>query len=240
MRIPAILAIGMLLLAEAASAATWSIIQFSSIPQNAPAVLEAANALMGSEVGKTFPGRLFLQLHVADGDNPATHSFVPVYDTAADREAFVARIQDDPAWAAFQQVMTARTDPVSNVMYRTLKRWGDISDEDLVWRLHMFSVRDPGAFATALDGYMGSKSGQAFPGQVFLSGVVAGGLSPVTHAISVGYASEAEMEEWEKKNQGSADWAAYLEKSRAAADYLGNQMVRTLQTWGVSLDEVTD
>ena len=36
-----------------------------------------------------FPGKLLLQANVADGGNPATHTFVPIYKSAAEREKFV-------------------------------------------------------------------------------------------------------------------------------------------------------
>ena len=234
-----ILAIGALFFSHAAMAATWSIISISVEPQNAVAVAEAADALMKSKLGKEFTGRLLLQVNVADGDNPATHSFVPVYNTAAEREAFSAKLQDDPAWATFQKTMTAKSKPVSNVMYRTVQRWGEISDDDVVWRLHSFNVRDPAAFAAALDTFLKSKTWKTFPGQVFLSSVVAGGISPVSHVISVGQVSEAAIEEWETSLRGNADWAAYLETSQNAAEYLGNNIVRTVKTWGAPLEKVT-
>jgi hypothetical protein len=235
----AFIAIGSILMSQAASAATWSIISFSPDPANAAGVVAAADALMGSEVGKTFPGRLFLQVNLADGDNPATHSFVPVYKSAADREAFAAKLQADPAWAKFQASMTKLTEPVSNVMYRTMQRWGAISDDDHVWRAHSFAATDPAAFVAALDTFLNSATGKKFPGQVFLSSVVSGGISPVTHVISVGQKSEAAIEEWETQLAGNADWAAYLTASRKAADYLGNNMVRDMKTWGSSLDDAT-
>jgi hypothetical protein len=234
-----ILAIGLLFCSHAAMAATWSIISISVEPQNAGAVTEAMDGLMSSSVGKTFPGRLFLQVNVADGDNPATHSIVPVFSTAGEREGFVAKLQADPAWATFQTTMTAKTEPVSTVMYRTVQRWGDISDDDVVWRLHLFDVGDPAAFLSALDTFLKSETGKKFAGQVFLSSVVAGGISPVSHAISVGQVSEAAIEEWEKSLVANADWATYLDASQASAGYLGNNLVRTLKSWGTSLDEVT-
>ena len=63
-------------------------------------------------------------------------------------------------------------------------------------------------------------------------GIVAGGLSPVTHVISVGYASEAEMEAWIDVRNASGDWAAYLEASGPTGEYLGGSLARDLKTWG--------
>jgi len=234
-----ILVFGLLFCSQAATAATWSIIGIAAEPQNAAAITDAMDGLMSSPVGKEFPGRLFLQVNVADGDNPATHSIVPVFGTAGEREGYVAKLQADPAWKKFQATMTVKTEPVSTVMYRTVQRWGEISDDDVVWRLHLFDVGDPAAFLSALDTFLQSETGKKFPGQVFLSSVIAGGVSPVSHAISVGQVSEAAIEEWEKSLTGNADWATYLAASQASAEYLGNNLVRTINTWGASLDEVT-
>lgn len=239
MRMITLASIGLFFLAQSAGGATWSVIGFSTQPQNAADVVAAADALMGSTVGQEFPGRLLLQANLADGNNPATHSFVPIYATAADRENFAAKLQADPAWATFQQIMVEKTQPVSTILYRTQQRWGEISDDDVVWRLHMFAVEDPAAFVTALGAFMDSETGKQFPGQVFLSSVVSGGLSPVTHAISVGQVSEAAIEAWEQNLAGNADWQTYIGASRAAADYLGNNLVRTVKGWGGTLDEVT-
>jgi len=238
-RTASLLGVLLFLSSQAATAATWSVIGFSTETQNVSQIEAAADALMNSETGKTFPGRLFFQMNVADGDDPATHAFVPVYETAAAAEDFRAKLTKDPAWTAFQASMTELSQPVSNVMYRTVQRWGDVSDDDVVWRLHAFDVEDPAAFLAAIDKFLGSKTGKKFPGQVFLSSVVAGGVSPVSHVISVGYASEAAIEDWEKKIEGDDDWATYQDESGKTAEYLGNNLVRTVKTWGASLDEVT-
>jgi len=227
-------------LSHAAGAATWSAIGFSTEPQNAAAVAQAADKFMNSPTGQKFPGRLFLQVNVADGDNPATHGFVPVFETAQERETFAASLQGDKAWLEFQGTMTELTEPVSTTMYRTVQRWGEISDSDLVWRTHSFDVSDPAAFVAALDTFLSSETGKKFPGQVFLSAVVSGGITPVSHVVSVGQANEAAIEEWETSMVGNADWATYLEASQSASEYLGNNMVLTVQTWGATLDEVTD
>ena len=79
---------------------------------------------------------------------------------------------------------------------------------------------------------MASPTGKKFPGQVYLSAVVAGGITPVTHLISAGYDSEAEMEAWTATRDASADWATYLKASRKAAEYLGSSLSRDLKSWG--------
>jgi hypothetical protein len=231
--------VGFLLFSQVAYGASWSVFGVAAQPQDAPGIVAATDALMSSAVGKEFPGRLFLQQNLANGNSPATHSFVPVYRSAADGEAWVQKLQADPAWAKFQEALAKLSDPVSSVRYRTQKRYGTVSDTDVVWQMHSFNVRDTAAFTTALDAFLASPTGKKFPGQVFLSNVVAGGLTPVTHVISVGYASEAALESWQDVSQGSSDLEGYLAASRKAADYLGNDLIRTLKTWGAPLDDVT-
>ena len=224
---------GLLFLGQAAAAGpTWSTIGITTTPQNAPQVIAATDKFMNSAAGKEFPGLLLLQVFVANGSNPATHSFVPLFKSAADREAYSLKLMADPAWAEYQATMAQLAEPVSQVMYVTLKSWGEVADSDPIWISHAFTVKDRAAFAAALDKFMTSEIGKKFPGQLHLEGVMAGGISPVTHLISEGYASAAEMEAWGSSRSGNADWAAYLAASRLAAQPLGSTLVRTIKSWG--------
>jgi hypothetical protein len=67
---------------------------------------------------------------------------------------------------------------------------------------------------------------------VHLSAVLAAGMTPATHVVSVAYASEAEMEAWGDVVMPSADWAAFLNAIRGKSERLGVMMVRTVKTWG--------
>ena len=227
-----LIAAGLLLFSQVATAASWSVISFKTTPQSAPKVLAAADRLLSSAAGKEFAGKLLLQQHLADGNNPATHSFVPIYKTAAEREAFVAKLQVAPAWGEFLAVITKETQPVSTVWLKTIKSWGEVVDTDHVWEAHAFSVSDSVAFLAAIDKFIGSETGKKFPGQVYLSAVVAGGLSPVTHVVSVGFASEAEMDAWDDIRNPSPDWVTFSEEARKVSQYLGTNLARDLKSWG--------
>jgi hypothetical protein len=240
MRWIAFVATALLVIAQGAGAASWSAFGFSTTPQNLPQVQAAGDSLMTSEVGKKFPGRLILQANIADGDNRASNAWVPIYKSAAEREAWVQELQADPAWAAFQKTIAGLAEPVSSSMYRTVRSWGDIADTDTVWMTHSVNVSDPAAYLAALEKFRASPTGQKFEGQVHLSAVVAAGLSPVSHVISVGYASEAEIEAWADMRIGSADWAAFLNATQPISDYLGGSMSRNLKTWGpATLQDLT-
>lgn len=216
----------------AAAEPWWSQIDLAATPSHAPQVVAAADKFMSSEIGKTFPGRLMLQANVADGADPATHSFVPIYKSAADREAFVQKLQGNAAWAEFQRTLEQLTQPGGQVLYRNVKSWGDINDTDDVWMSHALHVTDPAAYLAALDALMASPTGKKFPGQVYLSSVVAGGVTPMTHVVSVGYDSAKEMADWLAVRDASADWAAFDRASDEASDYLGGSLANTVKTWG--------
>jgi hypothetical protein len=233
MRMPSLVVLAALLLAHASAAEPyWAQLSMTATPANAPKVVTAADDFMSSEVGKTFPGRLLLQVNVADGNNPATHAFVPIYKSAADRDAFVQSLEGNPAWNDFQTRLADLSEQGGAILYRNLNSWGDINDTDQFWVAHAFDVSDPAAFAKAVDDFLGSETGKKFPGQVYLSAVLAGGMTPVSHVISVGYASFEEMADWLALRDASADWATYQEASGGTGEYLGASMARTLKTWG--------
>lgn len=227
-----IAAVGVLMVSQDAQAASWSLLTVSVDSQAVPKVVAAADKLMSSKVGKEFAGKLLLQAVVANGADPATHAFVPIYDSAADREAFIEKLQADPAWSEFVKTTSSISKPVSQTLYRTVKSWGDQVDTDHVWIAHAFQVNDPAGFQAAIESFMVSATGKSFPGQVYLSEVVAGGISPATHVISVGYASEAEMESWTATRNASADWAAYTAKARTVGKHLGATLSRDVKSWG--------
>lgn len=224
---------GMVLLGGTATAEpVWSAISISTTPSKAPAVLAATDKLMASAVGKEFPGRLLLQESVADGNDPTTHVFVPIYKTVADREAFGEKAQQHPAYLEFLATMEANTEPGGTVLYSVVKSWGDISDTDDVWFAFYFDVSDPAAFLAAIEKFLASETGKKFPGQVYLSAVVAGGLSQISHVISVGYASQTEQAAWVASIQGTADWAAYMQATQPISELLGSTLSNTAKTWG--------
>lgn len=240
MRATALMSLVSVLAFQTASAEPyWSQIAITTTPSQAPKVLAAADALMSSEVGKTFPGRMLLQLNVADGDDPSTHTFVPIYKSAADREKFLAKLQASEAWSDFLAKLDRLSEPGGTVLYRNVWSSGDINDSDDVWMAHAFAVQDPKAFLAAMKAFTSSETGKKSPGQVYLSAVVAGGISPVTHVVSVGYDSVEEMANWIAVRDASSDWARFLDASGKAADYLGGSLATDLKTWGpATMEEI--
>jgi hypothetical protein len=234
-------AVGLLLFSQTAGASpSWTVFSLATTPGNAQEVIAAADKLMDSSVGKEFPGRLLLQVNLANGADPTTHSFIPLFKAAAEQEAFAQKLRADIAWKEFQATMTELAQPVAQVMYSTVKSWGHVNNTDSVWVGYAFDVSRTDAFLAALDKLMTSETGKNAPAQVHLSDVVAGGITPVNQVISVGYASRAEMETWNDSLRGNTDWNTYIDEANKSGKYLGATLSRTLKVWGsASLSDVT-
>ncbi len=223
----------LVLLAHAASAQqNWAVTTFTAEPQDVGKIIAATDKLMSAPGTQGFTGTVSLMASVLDGNDPATHSFISVFNSMADREAWFAKMTADPAWDAFLATFGPLSDPGSTSRMNTVRSWGPVSDADVVWRLHVFDVSDAAAFTSALDTLMKSPTGQKSPAQVHLSAVDAAGATSITHVISVGYESETEADAWTREITATQDWASYQKASAPAGEFGGTFVIRTLKTWG--------
>jgi len=204
------------------------------LPLDVPKVIAATDKMMASATGQKFKGRLLLLQHIADGNDPATLSIVSIYKSAAELETYANLMQDDPARAEYFKTVAPISQLETTARTSTLKSWGDINDTDTVWNAHYFNVTDPAKFLAAVDAWMISPAGKKATGQVHLSAMSFGGVGPVnvTHVISVGYASIAEMEAAADANRNDTDWLKLLAAIDPISTHLGADLSRTLKQWG--------
>jgi hypothetical protein len=204
------------------------------MPLDAPKVIAAMDKMMASPTGQKYKGRLLLLQNVADGNNPATHSFVSIFKSAADLETYTNLMQDDPARTEFMKAVASISHVESTARLSTLKSWGDINDTDTVWNAHYFNVTDPAKFVAAIDAWNNSPAGKKTARQVHLAAMAAGGMTDATHVISVGYSSNAEMEMSNDANRNDPDWQKLLDAIRPVSTHLGADLSRTLKQWGTA------
>lgn len=213
----------------------WEVTSFSTSPQNAPKLVAALDQWMAAG-GKDYPGQVTLLFNEADGTDPATHTILVTYASLADQEAFAQRVQTDEQlaaqWDKLMGVFTSLVTPVQTARGAFLRSWGDVDPSDTVWMHHFITAVDAPGVVAALDGWMNSDTGKKMPGQLHLSGVVAGGLGSPSHIVSVGFASQAEMETWNDSLRGNADYAAFLARMRQVAEYHGANMALEVKSWG--------
>jgi hypothetical protein len=216
----------------AAAGPGMSVLDITVSPLDAPKVVAAFDKMMSSPLGKQYKGRLVLEAHVADGDNPATHSIVGLYHSMAEAEAFAKQAQGDPAWQELLNTVVPIAQAGFTARAATIKSWGDINDTDTIWNVHYFTVTDPVAFSEALNAWLNSPTGKKFPGQGHLFALTAAGVNPATHVISVGYASLAEMEAYADMVRNSDDWAKYMVAVAPTSKHLGASIMQDIKAWG--------
>lgn len=215
----------------------WDVTSFSTTPQNAPKLVAAIDEWMAAG-GSQYPGQVTLYVNEADGTDPATHTIVATFPSVAANEAFGQKVQNDEKlsaqWAKLMSVFSANTTVVQTSRGSFVRSWGDVDPADSVWMHHFVTAQNAPAVLAALDAWMNSPTGQKSPAQMHLSSVVAGGLGSPSHIVSVGYASQAEMEAWGDTLAGNADWARFLEAVGEVSEYHGANMAVRVKNWGTS------
>lgn len=218
----------------AAAGPGYSLATTTVKPLDVPTVVAATDKMMESANGQKFKGRLLLLQHIADGNDPATLSIVSIYKSAAELETYTNLMQDDPARAEYFKTILPIAQLQTTSRVSIMKSWGDVNDTDTVWVAHYFTVTDPAAFVAALETFQKSPIGVKFPGQGHLGAMSLGGISPVTHVISLGYASIAEMEAYNDMAAKDPEWTKFLAAARPASEHLGADLSRTLKQWGTA------
>jgi len=201
-------------------------------PLDIPTFIAATDKMMASTNAQKYKGRLLLLQHIADGDDPSTLSIVSIYKSAADLEEYSNLMQNDPARMEYMKSIVPIGSLQNTARLSTVKSWGDINDTDTIWNAHYFTVTDVPAFLAALETWFASPAGKKSPAQAHLAAMAIGGLTPVTHVLSLGYASIAEMEAFVDNNSNDPDRAALLAALRKVSTHVGADLSRTLKTWG--------
>jgi hypothetical protein len=232
MRALAFLVTSLLVAGSAVAAENWQALSFSTTAQNLPKVIAATEKFMGTDVGKAMPGTLSIMASTVDGADPATHSFITSMESLAARERWIASLEGNADWIALRDTVAGLAELRATSRMIFVKDWGQSGDSQVVWHLFGLVVNDDAAYLKAMDQLMASETGKKFPGSLYLSSVAAAGMSPVTHVVSVGYASEAEAEVWTATMLPSDDWAAFQRATRGISDRAGSWVLRTLKTWG--------
>lgn len=227
---------------SALAAPGWTATGLTVSPMDAPKVVAAFDELFNSPVGKKLPGRVVLRANVVDGPNPETHSVLVLSKSAAEREKYQTELYADPAWTKFLAAVTAVNQaPGATSRGVIVYNSGDISDDDVVWINHFLTVSDPAVLLSAMRTYSQTAGGKASPGQVHLSAVIAGnGPSSTSHIVSIGFASETEMEATMESNQADPAYRTLVNTMRAVSVYHGATIQREIKSWGkASVKEVT-
>ena len=161
-------------------------------------IIAASNELMSSDFAKeNLKGSVHLDVYISNGSSSATHSFAVLQPSMAAHQDWMMALQTSPEGQKFYSVLNSNSTAVSERINSFIGSYGTASNEDYVWLIHQLTIdpSDTQRLIKAFEQVDKDIEGQ-FPGQFGLS-AVAFGQDDVTHLLTVGYESVAEMESWE-------------------------------------------
>lgn len=167
-------------------------------PQSAAKIVEATDNLMSSEyVEKNFKGSLHLNTWIANGSDESTHVFAVLQPSMTEHYNYMQNLQQSKVGQKYFSALRANSTNVSERINSFIETYGTPTNDDIYWILHEFSAQ-PSDLEKIIKAHQKMDDGIKgdFPGQFGLSSV-AYGSGEVTHILTVGYSSIAELESWE-------------------------------------------
>jgi len=204
------------------------------------AVVEATNKFMATEMGKSYKGSLHLNSYLANGMNPATHSFVLLMDSMADIADWENGLAGNDDIMEFWSALEANSTPVSEYMGSLVKTWGDISNDDRVWQVTRFYSTDPMTMLSSIDALFAA-TGDEFSGQTAVHALTMGNRDGAnnsfsTHMLVNGFESVGEMEQWIAYLNTQPAWAEFLGAVRSSTTWQGTDLIQNAVVYDDNMD----
>ena len=189
-------------------------------------IIAASNELMSSDFAKeNLKGSVHLDVYISNGSSSATHSFAVLQPSMAAHQDWMMALQTSPEGQKFYSVLNSNSTAVSERINSFIGSYGTASNEDYVWLIHQLTIdpSDTQRLIKAFEQVDKDIEGQ-FPGQFGLS-AVAFGQDDVTHLLTVGYESVAEMESWEDQVASNEGTQKFLKTMSKFAEWKGNDLL---------------
>ena len=195
-------------------------------PEAQAKIIAASNELMSTNFAKeNLKGSVHLDVYISNGSSPATHSFAVLQPSMAAHQEWMMALQNNPEGQKFFRALNENSTPVNERINSFIGSYGTASNSDNVWLIHQLRIdpADTQRLIKAFEQVDKDIEGQ-FPGQFGLS-AVAFGQDDVTHLLSVGYESVAEMESWEDKVATNEGTQKFLKTMSKFAEWKGNDLL---------------
>ena len=206
-------------------------------PQSTSNIINATDKFMASRfVQENFKGSLHLNAWIANGHSEATHGFAVLQPSLTAHTQWVAAMNQSKEGQEFGSVLRENSSPVFQRINSFLETYGSPSNEDTYWEVHEFSAKpsDVNAIARATQ-----KMDQAikadFPGQFGLS-AVSFGSGEVTHLLTVGFSSIAELEAWEDSVPTNKAVQKWLKTLDSLVEWKGSDVLMNAKVYDSASD----
>jgi len=207
-------------------------------PQNGANVVAATDKLMASSFAKkNFKGSLHLNTWIANGNSEATHSFAVLQPSLTEHNKWMNSLQSNQAGQDFYSALYENATPVFQRVNSFIQTYGNPSNEDIYWIVHKF-VAKPSDLEEIIDAHadMDSRIKDDFPGQFGLSAVAFGSEPDVTHLLTVGFSSIAELESWEDSLATNGPVQHFLEEMDDLVTWTGSGLLVNSRVYDTASD----
>ena len=206
----------------------WTIYDIKvETPAAAANVVAATDELMTSNFAKeNFKGSLHLNAYLANGDSEATHFFAVLQPSLTEHVAWMNASQQSEAGQKFFDALRNNSSSISQRFNSFIQTYGNPSNDDMYWIIHEFYAEpsDMEQFLK-LTQKLDDETRDSFPGQFGVSQVMFGGSSDVSHLLTVGYSSIAELEGWEDQVATNPALQKFFKMADRVVDWKGSKLL---------------
>ena len=206
-------------------------------PESAANIVLATDNLMGSSYAKeNFKGSLHLNTWIANGNDLTTHTFAVLQPSLTDHLNWNLSLQESEEGSAFLSILRDNSTALSERVNSFIQTYGNPSNEDVFWIVHEFAAK-PSDLEKIINahGKMDKGTKDDFPGQYGLS-AVAFGSGEVTHLLTVGYKSMAELESWEDQVASNKAVQNFLKTMDKMVEWKGSKVLTNSRVYDTASD----
>ena len=196
-------------------------------PQAAANIISATDELMASSFAKeNFKGSLHLNAYIANGEMKPLIFLQSFNLVLLSTWIGLTASQQSDAGQKFFNVLRNNSTSISQRFNTFIQTYGNPSNDDVYWIIHEFYAEpsDMEQFLK-LTQKLDDETKDTFPGQFGVSQVMFGGSPDVSHLLTVGYSSIAELEGWEDQVATNPALQKYFKMADRVVDWKGSKLL---------------
>lgn len=214
--------------------AFWIDHSWQVAPNNEKRFMTAFEEFRKSEIYQQFKGKIWFNVNVADGADPATHSFATVYDSLEEFEELSAQLAVNDDWFKFRRALSAAGNLVTTTTYMHVSGYGHHPKDKSAFVGSIAQVTNPRAYIASLDEMMAANYMADFPGSLDVWQILSGGPPSASHLVVFGYDRFSEGVNYFNKMANNPEFTASFANLSQHRNLLGTIWVNSVGKFGPS------
>ena len=214
--------------------AFWIDYSWQVAPKDEKRFMIAFEKFRASPAFSQFKGKIWFNVNVSDGADPATHSFATVYDSLEEFEQLSAALAQSDDWNKFRRALDAAGNLVTTATYLHVRGYGDHPKDKSAFMGSVAQVTNPAGYIGSLDRMMASNYMADLPGALDVWQILSGGPPGATHLVVFGYDRFSEGVNYTNKMASNSQFRASMANLGQYRNLLGTVWVNTVGKFGPS------